>query len=219
MRRAIKGLLIKEFKLMKINLRFFIIIMIVWGALMASQFGGTFIVGYTAMLFSFLTVTTFSYDEFENGAVYLFTLPVLRRDYIREKYLFGFLISTLPTILASMMLWIADSVWGEAEHPGVYLLSVVVSLPVAYLILALEIPLLVRFGSEKSRLISVSMLGCTSIGYGILHELTGVDSTEAVSSIAALGTWVLILLAVAALVVLVMISYKISCRFMEKKEF
>ena len=61
-----------------------------------------------------------------------------------------------------------------------------------------------------------------SAGYGIinyLNELAGTDSTEAVSSIAGLGTGVLVLLVVAAVLVLMWVSYKISCRFMEKKEF
>ncbi len=222
MSSAIKGLLIKEFKLMKSQLRFFLIIMLIWGILMATGIGGSFLVGYTAMLFSFLTFSTFSYDEFENGVAYLFTLPVLRKDYISEKYLFGVLTSTLPAILVSMVLWIVQSVQGNAERPSTYLLSVVISLPMAYLLLALEIPLMVRFGQEKSRLISVFLLGCMAAGYGIiqsLYGLAGIDSTEAVNSITGLGTGVFAVLAVAVAAVLLLISYRISCRFMEKKEF
>ena len=218
---AIKGLLIKDFKLMKSQMRFFFIIMIVWGIIMASSLSGSFLVSYTAMLCSFLTLSTFNYDEFENGAAYLITLPILRKDYISEKYLFGCLISTIPTILVSMILWIIHGMQGRADRPGAHLLIVGLSLPMAYLLLVLEIPLMVRFGQERSRLISLLLIGCMSAGYGIinyLNELAGIDSIRAVSSIAGLGTGVLVLLVVAALIVLMWISYKISCRFMEKKE-
>ena len=207
---------------MKSQMRFFFIVMIVWGIIMASGFSGSFLVSYTAMLCSFLTLSTFNYDESENGTAYLITLPILRKDYISEKYLFGFLISTIPTILVSMILWIVHSVQGRADRPGAYLLIVGLSLPMAYLLLVLEIPLVVRFGQERSRVISLLLIGCMSAGYGIinyLNELAGTDSTEAVSSIAGLGTGVLVLLVVAAVLVLMWVSYKISCRFMEKKEF
>ena len=222
MNRAIKAVLIIDFKLMRSQMRFFFIIMIVWGIIMASNLSGSFLVGYTAMLCSFLTLSTFNYDEFENGTAYLITLPILRKDYISEKYLFGFLISTLPTILVSMILWIVHSVQGKADRPGVYLLTVGLALPMAYLLLVLEIPLMVRFGQERSRLISVLLIGCMSAGFGIinyLNELAGIDTAEAVSSIAGLGTGVLVLLVVTALILLMLLSYKISCRFMEKKEF
>lgn len=225
MSRAIKGLLIKDFKLMKSQMKFFFIIMIVWGIVMAGSIGGSgasFLVGYTAVLCAFLTISTFSYDEFENGTAYLFTLPFHRKDYVSEKYLFGFLISTLPTIMIGMILWIVHSVQGKADHFGVYFLNVAVSLPMAYLLLALEIPLMVRFGQEKSRLVSVAMIGSMAAGFGIiryLNELAGVDSMAAVSSIAGLDTGILVLIVAAVLAALLLVSYKISCRFMEKKQF
>ena len=207
---------------MRSQMKFFFAIMIVWGIIMASGLSGSFLVGYTAMLCSFLTLSTFSYDEFENGAAYLITLAILRKDYISEKYLFGFLISTLPTILVSMVLWIVHSMQGNASSPADYLITIAISLPMAYLLLALEVPLVVKFGQEKSRLISVLLIGCMSVGYGIinhLNELAGIDNAEAVSSIAGLGTGVLMLLVVAVVIVLMLLSYKLSCRFMEKREF
>lgn len=216
MSRPVKGLLMKDFNLMKSQMRFFFIIMIVWGILMASNLDGLFLIGYTAMLCSFMTVSTFSYDELENGMAYLFTLPILRKDYVREKYLFGFLISTLPTILMGVILWVFHSAQGKADHPGEYLWMVGISLPMAYLLVALEIPLIIKFGQEKSRIVSVVLIGCMSAGYGIIQHL---DETGAVSVIAGLGRGILVLFAVAVFVGLMLVSCKIACIFMEKKEF
>lgn len=222
MNRSVKGLLIKEVKLMKSQMRFFVVILVVWGVLMAGSMDNSFLIGYTAMLCSFLTLSTFSYDEYENGAAYLLTLPVLRKDYVSEKYMFGFLVSTLPTILMSVLLWIVHAVQGRAGRPADYLLAIVISLPMAYLLLVLEIPLVIRFGREKSRIISLALIMTMGVGFGMiryLNELAGIDSMEAVSSIAGLGTGVLAALTAAVLAVLMALSYKLSCRFMEKKEF
>lgn len=223
MNRSVKGLLIKEVKLMKSQMRFFFIILIVWGLVMACTYDNVFLIGYTTMLCSIFTLSTFNYDEFENGAAYLMTLPILKRDYIREKYLFGFLLGTLPTIMISMLLWIVNVVKGMFESPLAYLMATAVSLLVGYLLLALEIPLVVRFGREKSRMITmVIVIGSMTAGYGIigyLNEWMGIDSAETVSGIAGLDAGVFALLAVTVLAVLMILSYQLSCRFMEKKEF
>lgn len=224
MNRAIKGLLIKDFKLMKSQMKFFFVIMILWGIFMTTQLNNmmTFFIGYIAILCSFMTLSTFNYDEFENGSAYLMTLPVSRKDYISGKYLFGLLITTVPFIAMSILSWAALMIQSAEMHFAEYLLSITVSLPMAYLLLALEIPLQVKFGQEKSRMIMVVLIGGMSAGIGIirsLNELIGDKGAEAVSSIAGLGTGSLVLLVVAALAVLLWVSYKISCRFMEKKEF
>lgn len=223
MNRAIKGLIIKDFKLMKSQMKFFFIIMILWGVFMTTQLNmATFFVGYIAVLCSFMTLSTFNYDEFENGSAYLMTLPISRKDYIFGKYLFGLLVTTIPFAAASMLSWVVLIAKGTGMRFAEYVLSIIVSIPMAYLLLALEIPLQVKFGQEKSRVISVILIGGLSAGIGIIsymNELVGNNGAEAVTGFVGLGTGVLVLLAVAALVVMMRISYKISCRFMEKKEF
>lgn len=223
MNRSVKGLLIKDVKLMKSQMRFFFIIMMVWGLVMACNFDNMFLIGYTTVLCSIYVLSTFNYDEFENGAAYLMTLPLLRRDYIREKYLFGLLLSTLPTFMMSILIWMVSAAKGVFESPLVYLMAAAVSLLVGYLLLALEIPLIVKFGREKSRMIvMVVVIGSMGAGYGMigyLNEVLGIDSAEAASGIAGLDAGVLALLAVAVLAVLTVLSYQLSCRFMEKKEF
>ena len=189
---------------------------------MTSKFNMTFFVGYIAILCSFMTLTTFNYDEFENGSSYLMTLPVSRRDYIFGKYLFGVLITMIPFAVASILSWIILVVQGTEMRFAEYLLSITLSLPMAFLLLALEIPLQVKFGQEKSKMITVILVGGMSAGMGIisfLNELADINGIEAVNSIVGLGTGVLALLIVTVLILLMLLSYKISCRFMEKKEF
>lgn len=222
MNRTVKGLMIKDFKLMKSQMKFFFVVMILWGIFMASKFYITFFVGYIAILCSFMTLSTFNYDEFENGTSYLMTLPISRKDYIFGKYLFGVLITMIPFAAASMLSWIMLVVQGTEMRFVEYLLGITVSLPMAFLLLAIEIPLQVKFGQEKSKMITVILVGGMSAGMGIigyLNELVDVNGIEVMSSIAGLGTGVLMLLIVVILILLMLLSYKISCRFMEKKEF
>ena len=48
----------------------------------------TFILGYFPFLMIVLLIGTLSCDEADNGLPFLFTLPIDRKLYIREKYLF-----------------------------------------------------------------------------------------------------------------------------------
>lgn len=144
--------------------------------------------GYNALICSFLLVSTFSYDAFENGYAYLFTLPVSRRDYIYEKYMFGFLLTTVPFLLVSAVCWAALVIRDSGIHFGVYCLSVSTALPMAYLMLALEIPLQIKFGQEKSRIVSMLLIGGMSAAMGLIGFLSeSVGVAEVLSGIAGFG--------------------------------
>ena len=220
MSRSVKGLMVKDFQLMKSQMKLFFIVLTVWGVIMASSRNMTFFVGYSALLCSFMLISTFSYDAFENGNAYLFTLPVSRRDYIFEKFVLGFLLATVPFLLSSAVSWVVLVINRSGMHFGEYCLSVAPALPLAYLLLAVEIPLQVKFGQEKSRIVSFLMIGGISVAMGmagVLTEQVGVDGARVISNIAGLGIGGVIALAVVIL--LVLLSYRISCRIIEKKEF
>lgn len=222
MSKSVKGLMIKDIKLIKSQMRFFFAALIVMGIFLAGSFNVTFLVGYTAVLCSFLLLTTFSFDEFENGSAFLFTLPISRKDYVAEKYLFGILLATVPFALMSVLSWAAMAV----RHPEMsliqYLISISAGPPMAYLLLALEIPIQIKFGQTKSRVVTILMIGGMSACLGMvnaLNEAAGVDPTEFIDAIAGLGGGILVLLTVVVIILLLLLSYKISCRIMEKKEF
>lgn len=222
MNGSVKGLLIKDVRLMRSQMMFFVVVMVGWGAFMATSIAPAFMVGYIAMLFSFLTLSTLNYDEFENGAAYLFTLPISRRDYIKEKYVFGFGIITLPTILLAILSYMVAMVKGMELDPLDYLLTIAGSLVIAYLFLAIEIPIQVRCGSERGRVVSILVIGMMSCAPGMLKylcNLAEIDSVWVIGIVSGLGKEGTVLLSVLAVAVLLCISYKVSCGIMDKKEF
>ncbi|MDE7273978.1 MAG: ABC-2 transporter permease [Lachnospiraceae bacterium] len=227
MSRSVKGLLIKDFKLMISQMKFIFILMIPWGIFMTSTMNMSFFVGYIAILCAFMTLSTFSYDEFENGSAYLMTLPISRKDYVIGKFLFGLLSTTVPFAVVSILSWGGLAAWGAKMRFADYLLSVAALLPAAYLLLALEIPLQIKFGNVKGGVVRLISIGVMSAGIAVtayLSELEGakelvVNGMEAAGSSAEPGIQILVLAAAAVLVIVMLASYKISCRFMEKKEF
>ena len=77
-----KGLLIKDFKLLKNQKQFFLIIGLITFMFLVTNDSPYFTITYATMMFSMFTMSTISYDEYDNGAAYLFSLPISRKGYV-----------------------------------------------------------------------------------------------------------------------------------------
>lgn len=215
-----KGLLIKDVRLMKNQKQFFLIVLVLWLFFAVSYDNPVFSVAYITTMFSFYTLSTLSYDTFENGIAYLFTLPVTRKEYVREKYLFGLLASIIPwgilNCIQIIMLFVKGTEFDFIE----YLAASAASLPLVCLLLSLEIPIQLKFGAEKGRMAVFIAVGLGVAFAWIIGHIKDInDIMNAINEIFALGIGVLAALTVAILAVLVYISYQFSVRIMEKKQF
>ena len=90
-----KGLLIKDLKLMKNQKSFFMVMAVVGLIFLITWDAPYFAISYITMMFSMFAITSFSYDEFDNGAVYSFTLPFSRKTYVERNIFLG----CLPVLL------------------------------------------------------------------------------------------------------------------------
>ena len=79
-----KGLLIKDFKLLKGQKNFFFIVCLVGVMLMVTSASPSYVISYMTFVFSMFTLSSVSYDEYDNGLAFLFCLPVTRKKYVRE---------------------------------------------------------------------------------------------------------------------------------------
>ena len=74
-----KGLLIKDFKILKGQKQFFAAVLIVMTVFLMTSTSLSFVISYITVIMAMLTLTTIGYDEHENRMGYLFTLPVSRK--------------------------------------------------------------------------------------------------------------------------------------------
>ena len=145
-----KGLFMKDLGLVKGQKQFFGIILIMMMIFMTAYTNFAFIMAYITIMIGVLTLNTISYDEFENGMGYLFTLPVSRKEYVAEKYLFS-IVTTLPGLAAVSVFSFVFSRIREIEFSvGEWALSVVISFLLVTVVLAVIIPLQLKFGADKS---------------------------------------------------------------------
>ena len=224
-----KGLLIKDFRVLAKQKKFLIVVLLLSVFLAFGSDDVGFAGNYVMLILSTLTLTTISYDEMNGGMLFLLSLPANRKNYVQEKYVFAFL-DILTAAVIAMVLGYAETVvkkvpfvFGDAAS-GIMGMMLVMGL-----MLAVAIPLDFKFGAEKGRMIVAgAMVGVAFIGIagfklltevlhidlvgGMTKLLGGIESEVVLNGILIGGLLVLTLLVLFC-------SYLISNRIMAKKEF
>ena len=215
-----KGLLIKDFKLMLMQKSFFIIIIVVACLISISSQDPTFMIGFITLILSLFTVSTISYDEFDNGYPFLLTLPFSRKTYVLEKYVYGLILGTGAWIVSVMICSLMLIVQGKPVTSDM-LIGAFVILPMFLVIESLMIPVHLRFGGEKGRYALIACVGVlVVIGFVVMKivEIFHINVLPLILAIDALGPvmFMVILLMIGFLIMLV--SLKGCLSILNKKE-
>ncbi len=216
-----KGLFVKDIELMKQQKQFFILVVVMGVILNLAGGSGSvsFATGYFTIVTAIFAITTISYDEFDNGLAFLMTLPVTRKQYVAEKYLLGAGLTAAAWGIVTIMGVICK---GVAELQGCLsetIIGSLIDIPLALLMLAVSLPLVIHFGAEKGRYIAMVMWVIIIAVVYVLIKTMGL-SADAVGAWLNGLNWGMVLAGVVLFTVIVyMGSFRIGVRLMEKKEF
>ena len=229
--RTEKGLLLKDWGLLKSQGKGIIYVMIGGAALMVGALNNSVIDReesaacfgiYITVTMAIYVANMLAYDEMDHGFQYLFSLPVTKKDYVREKYIFSFIMTAcgwcIGMICAGIMVLINPEEVFDLEMLAMELITFFVFQAIAGIMIAIRI----RFEGEKGRIvlpiaILIIFAICYTIGFFvkanlglkeiILHVIGGIGDLE---------------IAIALIVLSLLIwfaSYKYSMSAMKKKEF
>ncbi len=213
-----KGLLLKDFALIKNMKTYAFFILALSLIMLLNGHDTTFITSYTTMLCVIIGTNTLHYDAFDNGYAFLFTLPVTRKLYVQEKYVFS-LISAAVGIAFSMVTMVIAEVLSDSPVLTSDNMSFVVGIGAAGMImLGILLPVELKYGPEKSRValivVAAVVMACIYLTISGPFDFSGIISTlSQIKPIMLVGIGILIAIGFMA------ISYRISCRIVEKKEF
>ena len=216
-----KGLLIKDFKLMKMQKRFFLLILLVGVVITFSSYDVVFTTGFMAFVSSLFSISSISYDEFDNGNAFLFSLPISRRTYAVEKYIFGAILGCCAWMLAVILTTLVGFFKGIYPDTEMWL-SAAFILAIIFMILALMLPFQLKFGGERGRialivcLVLVSVLGTLAVK-GL--QLIGIDLAIILDTMPTVHAGILAAILLIVALLLLGLSCLISIGIMQKKEF
>ena len=221
-----KGMFVKDMEIMRGNMKAFIgVYIIAIFCFLGTSAGPSFLISYVSVLAAVMALNTIASDDMDNGMPYIFTFPISRKEYVKEKYLLG---AGMVTVLWAVAVAIAIGVNASGYRKVSWeelIASAAAGLFLAVFANAVVFPVQLKYGSSTGRLVLlVLVFGIMAVGWiGVeLCQKMKVDF----SGLKNLGLriWNLgIPVCLAMLFVLMLLMFLISCtisiKIMEKKEY
>lgn len=215
-----RGLLVKDIALMRNQMKSFAVILAAAVIMMVANDNVALPVAYVCMVFAMFGINSISYDEFDNGYSFLFTLPFKRRQYVLSKYVFS-LLSVLTGAVIAFVFMVAVLAFRGEMHTLTEQIDFMIGYSAgAMVFLSILLPIHLKYGAEKSR-IALIVIAAVVVAMAFLLEKIPVNFDVFVLLVKiehmndALVSGIVTLICVC----IVVVSYLISCRVMEKKEF
>lgn len=217
-----KAMMIKDLNFLKGQKQFFgaLLIMVILFAVV--QNNPSFSISYVTIMFSILSLTTMSYDDYENGMCYLLTLPISRREYVKGKYLFGILSALCGLAGASLLVFVSMQLKGMSYPWEEWKAVAIACIILITATLAFTTPIQLKFGAEKSRMAIMGVYGAGGLVVFALWKLCEaleIDLEEVMDSAFVENITTTVLGIVLSCSVILFLSYLISVRVLEKREF
>ena len=216
-----KGLIIKDFQLLFSNKRILYIVFAIalFSAMMGDGITLTYISSFVAVMLQVSALATISYDNYQHGNTFLMTLPLRRKDYVIEKYIFCSIIAFVGIIFSLILGLLVKMRTNNMKIE----IAVGIVIALVFLIYSfIAIPLELKFGNEVGRTIPFIIGAVIFLISQILIQVNDslfdsimnwLNKLENISDITAL------MIAIAAFVIALTITIPISIKIINKKEF
>ncbi len=217
-----KGLLVKDFKLMMLQKNFLLLILAIVIGMMILSDDMVFPIGFLSFVASLFTVSTISYDDFDNGNAFLFTLPITRNNYVIEKYSLGLLFGCIAWILATV-LGIIVTVSKDILPVTDLVQSSLIILPMMIVVQAIMLPFQLKFGGDKGRIAMIGAFGALAVISIVIvkgaEAIFKVDLISLLDNLPTVSMGVFLAITIIVALLMLLVSMKISLSIMNKKEF
>lgn len=217
-----KGLFIKDLKLMMLQKNFLLLILAIVIGMMIFTDDVVFPLGFLSFIVSLFTVSTISYDDFDNGNAFLFTLPITRNNYVIEKYSLGLLFGCIAWILATV-LGIIATVLKDTSLVADLVQSSLIILSMMIVVQAIMLPFQLKFGGDKGRIAMIGAFGALAVIALVIVKgaevIFNIDLVSLLDNLPTVSMGVLIAITIIIALLMLLLSMKISLSIMNKKEF
>ena len=215
------GLVWKDFLVMRRTMRSYILFLIFYALLaVMGMFDLAIVTAMIQVIMLMLPIGAFSYDEHARWDRYAPALPLSRRQIVGARYLFTLLLALVATAFgaaAGVVLSFTAGPLAMKEN----LLTVLVSLGAGLFIVDVLLPLCYKLGPERAR---PYLYGVVFIPWLLLFgayklELIRDFDLTALEQLSQISTLLLFSLIPLTALAGLGVSFLISCRIMEKKEY
>ena len=224
MMKGIRGLLEKDFRLFfrQGGNLFLVLVFVALFFILTGKTGAAFIAMYIPSVLAIYSGNTISYDENGHGYTYLFSLPVNKKIYVREKYIFSISLDAAVWLLGLTITTVVSMIGNYGTDLKKLVMIMSWGMMAGVVLIALNIPVRLKFDGEKGRLIIaviVLFLGGAGVLTGKMCGRLGVNPTGIFQKIVSLSAGQLLGAGMMILVIGLTVSYQCSIKILEKKEY
>lgn len=221
-----RGLVTKDLEFMKGNVKTYVAVYaIAFFCFASTSAGPSFLISYVSILAAVMAWNNISNDEMYNSMAYIFTLPFSRREYVKEKYLFGTGMILLLWAVAVTIGCVVNITGYRSVLWEEMIASAAAGLFMAVVAVVIMFPVQLKFGSQAGRIALFIMVFGAMAVYWVGSEICDrmhIDLSfvkEIMEKILNLGIPVCLVLLGALMLLMLLLSCTISIKIMEKKEY
>ena len=208
------GLIKKDLLVMKNNLKYFLLMILVF-AFFSRESNIIYFISIFISIMIF--ITTFSYDDYNKWNTYAITLPLSREKIVLAKYLTSLLLMVGTVLITFLLSFVIGTINHSFDFDEVFPM-LFGGLFALVLLQSFMYPLIYKFGTEKGRIgLFVGVFAVSGL-VGYLVNRVKIDTTALTGFIQFFNQYGILLLSIA-MVILFVGSYFVSKRIYLKKEF
>ena len=216
-----KGLILKDLLILKNlmrNILFAMLAFVLLSVMMKNYYYAGFIIPFYIVM---LIISVFSNDELNNSNGYIITLPFSRKTIVKARYILSLInigIALLIGLLLSLIIPLLNS---DITFMSIFL-SMCATVGGVIIVISLLIPFFYKFGVQKGRMMLFIVIIGLSLVIGTvfaLFENAKLPIANFINNIASLHYLIIIVGIILLILFVLYISYRISCKVYQKKEF
>ena len=215
-----KGLILKDLYNAMTQGKALLFMVVIFGVCFANAAEGTLIIMCTIYA-AVLVINNMALDEMCAWETFALTMPVTRRQLALSKYVISVIYAFGGTLLGAIMTVVlrAAGFGGGGALLGSILVITGVGMAISALFIAVLIPVNFKFGIQKGRFVLLSIAALIGGGGVLLSGSRGTRIMAAIGTFGEINGMLAALIAAAAVAVILVVSFGISVKIMEKKEF
>ena len=218
-----KGLLIKDFYLLANQKQMIFLLPIMFLLFAFVMDNPIFMINYLTIFIGLFSMSTISYDEFDNGYPYLFSLPVDAGIYVKEKYLFSTMLVVMVNLLSVGGTYLIGLINSSTYTASEILVTGGISILLALVFLSFGLSIQLKFGAEKGRLalllVFLVLFAAVYLTVRFLLNEMQLSMTEFLGAVEEWSSALLVIGGIAIGIVFFTLSFFISLKIMGNKEF
>ncbi|MFR0822062.1 MAG: ABC-2 transporter permease [Clostridia bacterium] len=215
-----KGLLLKDIYNLSSYRTSLLLVIVVVGFIGFSQenFVNLVPIMLTTML-GMMALSTFNYDEIAKSDKYVLSLPISKKEMVKEKYVFSTIAILLGAITAFILCILVSYMTKKPIEITTLLTSTIGGIFGISLVQCIQIPSVYKWGAEKGRIQMFILVICVmsvigGIGYLLLKSGILGNLEEVLTILISYGIITLVVLTI----LMYAISYYIAYKIYQKKE-